>query len=238
MNHLSVLIVDDEPLARRRLRRLLDQQAGVELVGEAADAEAALAMCRARSPDLVLLDVEMPGEDGISLAGRLARLARPPAVVYVTAFAAYAVDAFAVEARDYLVKPVRAERLAHALERVRASLPLVTGGRRQLSARIGDRLQVIPVEQIRLLIAEDKYTCVHHLEGTALVEDSLVALEQEFPGDFVRIHRNALVARNHLRELVREPDGRTCVRIAGCPETPEVSRRNLPGLRRVLTGDS
>lgn len=232
---IKVMVVDDEPLARSRLERLLGEIRDVELVGSAANGAEALDQCRKLHPDLVLLDVEMPEVSGLVVAEKLSGLDPAPAVIFTTAFENYAVEAFAVRALDYLVKPVRAERLEEALDRVRTRAAENAEPPVSLSARIGDRLVLIPMDEIRLLLAEDKYTCVHHLKGSALVEDSLVTLEEKYPDHFLRVHRNALVSRSHVQELFRTPDGAYCVRIAHCRLTPEVSRRNLAGLRRFLT---
>lgn len=231
---ISVLIVDDEAPAVRRLQRLLSDQALAHCVGTARNGQEALQLCRDAHPQLVLLDVEMPGLDGVSLARKLRALEPPPAIVFVTAFEHYAVDAFDIEAVDYLVKPVRAERLGKALQRVNRLK--ARGPRRPvaLATRLGDRLISIPLDEIRLLMSEDKYTCVHYADGAALIEDSLLSLEQRFPERFIRIHRSALVSRAHLRAVFVDDCGHERVAIEGCAVQPEVSRRNLAAVRRLL----
>lgn len=231
---LSVLVVDDEAPAVRRLQRLLDQQSRVRCVGTAAQAAEAIAACRQLHPDVVLLDVEMPGMDGVQAARELMRLPQPPQVIFVTAFERYAVDAFDLQALDYLVKPVRAERLEQALERAAQAVARQRARGAILTARLGEKLLVIPVAEIRLLQAEDKYTCVHYPGGQALIDDSLLSLEERFGDHFIRVHRAALVSRAHLRALFRDGDGQERVQIDGCTVTPEVSRRSLAGLRRQL----
>jgi two-component system, LytTR family, response regulator AlgR len=226
-----VMIVDDEPPARDRLARLVDGLAGTSVCASIAEAETVVDACRCHQPDVVLLDVEMPGIDGIDVARRLRRLSPPPAVVFVTAFEQYAVDAFELAAVDYLVKPVRAERLARALERAR-NRPLGPGV--TLRSRLGERVLSIPVAEIRALIAEDKYTVVHFDQGEALVDDSLVTLEQRFGRHFIRVHRKALVARRYLRGLYRDADGQERVELDGCSCRPPVSRRNLTLVRQAL----
>ncbi|MGY6553198.1 MAG: LytR/AlgR family response regulator transcription factor [Wenzhouxiangella sp.] len=233
-DRISVLIVDDEAPAVRRLQRLLAEQALAHCVGTARNGQEALQLCRDCHPQLVLLDVEMPGLDGVSLARKLRELEPPPAIVFVTAFEHYAVDAFNIEAVDYLVKPVRAERLAQALQRVdRLKL---RGPRRPvaLAARLGEKLIAIPLDEIRLLISEDKYTCVHYAGAEALIDDSLLSLEQRFSERFLRIHRSALVSRAHLRAVFVDASGHERVEIEGCAIQPEVSRRNLAAVRRLL----
>lgn len=230
---LRVVLVDDEAPARDRLARLLQECEGIDLVGQCEDGSDLLTLCSSHRPDLVLLDVEMPGADGLELARQIKSLPEPPTVVFVTAFENYAVDAFDVRAADYLVKPVRRERLQAALDRVRARTP-----KREpmLIARLADRITRIPADEIRALIAEDKYVSVHYLGGIALVEDSLVQLETRFEGRFLRIHRNALVARGYLRSLFRDGEGAERVEIDDVDVCPEVSRRNLPEVRRVMKG--
>lgn len=232
---LRVLLVDDEAPARDRLARLLEQCENVELIGQCEDGEGLLDLVSSQQLDLVLLDVEMPGADGLDLARQIRSLRNPPEIVFVTAFEGYAVDAFSVRAADYLVKPVRRERLEAALEGVRSRnrRPMAEP---MLVARLGDRVTRIPLGEIRALIAEDKYVSVHSIGGIALVEDSLIQLESRFDGQFLRIHRNALVARQHLRALFRDPRGSERVEIDDVDVRPEVSRRNLAEVRRVLKG--
>lgn len=229
MRSWRVVIVDDEPLAVRRLERLVGEIDGAEVVAAADGAGPAREICRRHEPDVVLLDVDMPGTSGVELARELAGYSPPPRVIFTTAHEDYAVEAFDLAAMDYLVKPVRRERLARALDRL-GRRPEATS----LRARLGDRQKLIPIDQVRACIAEDKYTRVHHTGGEELVDDALVALEKQFPEYLLRIHRNALVSRAHIRELFRNADGHTCLRLADCGATPEVSRRNLPQVRRLL----
>ena len=238
---LRVLIVDDEPLARARLRALLDAQPGVEVTGEAGDGQAALAACTAQPADLVLLDIAMPGIDGLETARQLAALQPRPAVVFCTAFDAHALSAFEAQALDYLVKPVRGERLADALDKVRTFLagrgnrqPLAPAARSHLCARLRGSLRMIPVEDIRYLQADEKYVVVHHARGEALIEESLKSLETEFAQRFVRIHRNCLVAREQIVELRRSPEGHTHAVLRDVAEPLEISRRCLSQLRETL----
>lgn len=233
MTALSALIVDDERPAIERLERLLGEHHDVTVCGTLDDSAKVVDACGELSPDVVFLDVEMPGLDGTAIARALRRLPAPPAVVFVTAFERYAVDAFELAAVDYLVKPVRAERLARALERAR-NRPM--DPRAMLRSRLGDRVLSIPVVDIRALVAEDKYTVVHFDAGEALVDDSLVCLEQRFARQFIRIHRKALVARRYLRGLFRDEHGQERVELDGSDCRPPVSRRNLPRVRQVLEG--
>lgn len=244
---MKILIVDDEAPARQRLRRLLSEiQADYEVVGEAADGEQALDFCDDREVDLVLLDVRMPGMDGLEVAAHLAGLAPPPAVILVSAYAEYALDAFGRGADDYLLKPVRRERLEAALQRVRVPnrpqrealrqpSPAAPQRRQRLSAHYRGGLQSVPIDQVIYLQAEQKYVIVHHAQGQLLVDESLKSLEEEFAELFLRIHRNALVARRRMSGLQKSADGGgylVCLR--GCHERLSISRRHLAEVRRWL----
>ena len=238
---MRVLVVDDEPLARSRLQSLLAAQPRVDVVGEAGDGQAALAACAQLQPDAVLLDIAMPGMDGLETARALAQLEPRPAVVFCTAYDAHALSAFDAQALDYLVKPVRSERLALALDKVRTYLagrastqaPAIKA-RSQLCARLGGHLRMIPVDDIHYLQADEKYVVVHHARGEDLIEEPLKMLEAEFVGRFVRIHRNCLVARQEITALRRSPEGhvQAVLRHGGPPL--EVSRRCLTQLRETL----
>lgn len=239
---MRVLIADDEPLARTRLRELLAGIDGVALVAEAVDGETALAACAEHRPDVVLLDINMPGIDGLEAARRLRQRQPAPAVIFCTAHDAHALSAFEAAAVDYLVKPVRGERLAAALERAklfidsrdRAAAATATGRRTRLSARLGGELRLIPIESVDCLRAEEKYVVVHHGGGEDLLEESLKSLEQEFGELFVRIHRNCLVARRAISGLQRDGDGRNWVLLRDGALRFEASRRCLPELRALL----
>ena len=238
---MRIVIADDEPLARDRLRALLAEQAGVEVVAEAEDGESALHACADLKPDLVLLDIAMPGIDGLEAARHLAAFEPRPAVVFCTAYDAHALSAFDAQAIDYLVKPVRSERLAAALERVRTFAAgrehAVSGpGQRRthLCARIRGSLRLIPIEDVHYLQAEEKYVVVHHARGEDLIEESLKSLEEEFGERFVRIHRNCLVARHELVELKRAPDGHVQAVLRHGQAPLEVSRRCVSALRETV----
>ncbi|WP_460830875.1 LytR/AlgR family response regulator transcription factor [Lysobacter humi (ex Lee et al. 2017)] len=238
---MNVVIADDEPLARDRLRALLEDQPGVQVVAAVPDGPQALQACAAHRPDVVLLDISMPGMDGLEAARHLAASEPRPAVIFCTAFDAHAVSAFEAEALDYLVKPVRAERLAAALERVRRLAAVRHGGngssapkRTHLCARLRGSLRLIPIDDIHYLQAEEKYVVVHHARGEDLIEESLKSLEEEFGDRFVRIHRNCLVARHELVELKRSPDGHVQAVLRHGRQPLEVSRRCVSALRERL----
>ena len=235
---LKLVIADDEPMARERLRMLLADESGVEVVAEAGDGQQVLDACAAHRPHAVLLDIAMPGIDGLETARRLAAATPPTAVVFCTAYDAHALSAFEAAALDYLVKPVRPERLAAALERVRTFLagrPATASGKRtHLCARLRGSLRLIPLEDVRYLQAEEKYVVVHHARGEDLIEESLKSLETEFADRFVRIHRNCLVARNEIVELRRAGDGHTQAVLRHGAHPLEVSRRCVAQLRETL----
>jgi two-component system response regulator AlgR len=238
---LKVLIVDDEPPARERLRSLLAEIAEVDVVGEAVSGAEALAHTHDLAPDIVLLDVRMPGMNGLEAARHLSVLEEPPAVIFTTAYDEYAVEAFEAHAAGYLLKPVRKEQLAAALTRAgrltRAQLQKLAaaGGeaarRTHLAARSREGLELIPVEEVQYFLADQKYTTVAHLHGENLIEDSLRLLESEFGAAFVRIHRNALVAVKYLERIERSADGQYFVRLRGCAAPLQVSRRMAGELR-------
>jgi len=211
-------------------------------VAEAENGEQALHACAALQPDLVLLDIAMPGLDGLEAARHLATFDPRPAVVFCTAYDAHALSAFEAQAIDYLVKPVRAERLVAAIERVRTfaagrerNTTVPSGQRRtHLCARLRGSLRLIPLEDVHYLHAEEKYVIVHHARGEDLIEESLKSLEDEFGERFVRIHRNCLVARHEIVELKRGADGHVQALLRHGKLPLEVSRRCVAGLRDTL----
>lgn len=241
MTRLKVLIVDDEALARERLRSLLVEIPEAEVVGEAVNGQQSLMRTHELVPDVVLLDVRMPGMDGIEVARHLNMLAEPPAVIFTTAFDEYAVKAFDAHAVGYLLKPIRKEKLAAALERAgrltRPQLQKIAAAanndkrRTHIAARRREGLRLIPIEEVQYFFAEQKYTTVRHLSGADLIEDSLRALEEEFGADFVRVHRNALVGVRHLERIERNAEGQYFVRLRGCDAPLQVSRRMAGELR-------
>jgi two-component system response regulator AlgR len=236
---LRIIIVDDEAPARARLKDLLADCAAeiaLEVVGEAATARAALDMLAATGADLMLLDIRMPEMDGIELAQHVQKLPQPPAIVFTTAYDAYAIRAFEVHAVDYLLKPIRSGRLLEALKRVSSTrAPSVETLREMserapafLSAQERGRIHLIPVDDVVYLKAELKYVTVRTKEREYLIEDALARLEQEYPDRFVRVHRNCLIARAAIRGFERGGgDGETqwFVVLDGCDEKLAVSRR-------------
>ena len=243
-----VLIVDDEAPARSRMRDLLaDINAGLPVVvaGEAANGREALQIAEAGGVDVALLDVRMPGMDGIEVARHLQQLAVPPAVIFTTAYDAYAIQAFELHVVDYLLKPIKAARLQEALSRVAQTAPLnpeTLRGMQQspracLSVPERGRVHLIPVEDILFLRAELKYITVRTAGREYLIEESLTQLEQEFAEQFVRVHRNCLVARAAIRGFERvgaeSGEGPWQVVLAGLEERIPVSRRQQHIVREL-----
>jgi len=244
---LRLLIVDDEAPARRRLRDVLADcadQLSVDIVGEAESGLDALTQVQQQPVDAVLLDIRMPGMDGLECAGHLNRLAAPPAIIFSTAYDAYACQAFDLNAVDYLLKPVRAERLVRALSRAH-SLSAITldhlrevhpQARTHLSVNEKGRIVLIPMADILYLKAELKYVTVRTPVREFLIEESLTRLETEFEESFLRIHRNCLVARARVREMGKLPgdDEGHFLRLEGLDERLLVSRRQYSALREKL----
>jgi two-component system response regulator AlgR len=247
---MRILIVDDEPLARQRLRGLVEALAGgdgglqVDGVAEAGDADAAVAALQAEPADLVLLDIQLPGRDGLRLAPALQALPRPPLVVFVTAHGEHALRAFELQALDYLTKPVRRERLQAALQRAAQQLALVRGVQPPVVPEpvlvLSERGRVLrlPVREALVLKAEQKYVTLRTAQQTFVLDDSLSDLERRLGPGFVRVHRNALVAVAAIRELQPhalgdEGDG-WAVRVAPLDEWLAVSRRQLAAVRAAL----
>jgi two-component system response regulator AlgR len=244
---MKVVIVDDEPLARERLRRLLDEFPGYDVVGEAGDGAQALVVIGEQQPDLVLLDIRMPGMDGLQVARQLANEKVPPAVIFTTAFQEHALSAFDASATAYLLKPIRKDKLREALQRAtrpsRASqlkveaAPGARPRREFVLATTREGLVRVPAEDIIFFLADQKYTTVHHVHGEVLIEESLKTLEDDFAPWFLRIHRKALVAKRFILSLERgksDDDEHHFVRIRHAAQPLPVSRRRLAEVRRAL----
>ena len=243
---LKVFIADDEEPARERLKTLLGdiaQQVPTSVVGEARHGVEAVEQVPPSGAEVVLLDIQMPGMSGLEVARHLARLEPPPRIVFVTAHDRHAVEAFELNALDYLLKPVRAERLAAALRK--ASVPesesltrAADAPREYLSVAERNRIVLVPVRDILFLRAEQKYVTVRTREREHLVEEPLIALEREFAASFVRIHRNCLVARAAIRGFERAPgeeeEPHWQVVLDGLEERLPVSRRQWPALKDLL----
>lgn len=242
---MRILVVDDEDLARERILRILDGFEEHEVVGEASNGHEALEKIDIHMPDLVLLDIRMPGMDGLEVARHLVDLDDPPGVIFTTAYDEYAIEAFKVHAVDYLLKPIRADRLKEALEKVmrpnkkqwRALNKKEDGSikaRTHISSRTRRGIVLVPVPNIYYFRAEHKYVTVKHQDGEVLIEDTLKELESEFPDKFLRIHRNCLVAMDYIVALEKNISGQPCIRLRGVEETLDVSRRHVAKVRQVM----
>jgi two-component system response regulator AlgR len=250
---LRVMVVDDEAPARARLRNLLDdvaERVPTEVVAEAGDGIEALEVSADLTVDIALIDIRMPRMDGLELARQLAALPRSPAVIFTTAFDQYAVKAFELSAVDYLLKPVRAERLAEALVKAakspgtaaltRAIEAIEPGGRRQLRCLERGKVLLVPVAEVLYFKAELKYVTARTQAREFLLEESLSQLESEFSQRFVRIHRNCLVARDAIAGYEREHEAsadaepRWALILNGVSERLPVSRRLWPQVKSVI----
>ncbi|WP_029525565.1 LytR/AlgR family response regulator transcription factor [Polaromonas glacialis] len=245
MSALKILLVDDEALARSRLRALLGDctEPASVVAAEAGDAVQAMRALQHQSFDAVLLDIHMPGADGLALAGLIARLPRPPAVVFVTAHAGHAVQAFELDAVDYLTKPVRLERLRQALQKVERTMQASIAQepeKVQETLLIQDRgrTERVPIGEVLFFKAELKYITVRTAGRSYILDGSLSELEERFGSRFMRIHRNALIARGAVRALEKHFDPEEgegwAVRLNGLEELLAVSRRQLGAVRDAI----
>ena len=247
---MKVLVVDDEKLARDRLIQLLDDEAQYDVVGEAANGAEAVDQAVQLQPDIVLLDIRMPGLNGIETARHLNMLERPPAVIFTTAYDEYAIDAFDARAVGYVLKPVRRSRLTAALEQASRIAPgtltavateaHLSTTRKHICARMHGELKLIPVAEIVCFRAEQKYIVVDHSSGQVLIDEALKALAEEFDDDFVRIHRSALVAVRCIDRIEKDADGKSRIFLRDSSQVDNkeliISRRHLAEVRRRLKG--
>ncbi len=247
---LRALVVDDEALARARLRTLLGECEAprVQVEGEAANAAEAVALLARQQFDVALLDIHMPGADGMTLARTVRALPQPPAVVFVTAHAEHAVQAFEIEALDYLTKPVRLSRLALAMQKVERAVrqqtqeSVAASGQEFLTIQDRGRTERVPLQEVVYLKAELKYITVRTASRSLILDGSLSEIEDKFGHQFLRIHRNALVTRRLVRALEKHFDDEEgegwAVRLQGVDELLAVSRRQLGAVRELLSASA
>jgi len=242
-SELKVMLVDDEPLARARLKSLLKELGAGTVVAEAGEGHEAVLLAQEHAVQVVLMDIRMPGMDGLEAARHLGYLATPPAIIFTTAYDAHALAAFEANAVDYLLKPIRRERLQVALDKAgllsQAQLQevqsLAHGAvRSHVSATLQGDLQLLPVAQVRYFCADHKYVTARHAHGELVLDESLASLESEFSEQFIRIHRNALAARAHIRGLEKTASGGHLLVFDGIDDRLEISRRLLATVRRFI----
>lgn len=243
---MHILVVDDEDLARLRLVKMIENLEGHEVVGEATNGAEALAAVEECDPDIVLMDVRMPGEDGLSAAHAIAELPEPPAVIFCTAYNEYALEAFETLAVGYILKPVQEEQLLAALNKAQKTTKVQKHSlqqseaeedesqRKHISAKTRKGVELIPINNIHCFVADHKYVTVIHEEGETLIDDTLKELEVEFPKKFVRVHRNSLVAIEKIEGMERSSAGQYEIKLRNVNYRPVVSRRHVASVRDLL----
>ena len=239
---MRVLVVDDEKLARDRLRELLNDIGGYTVVGEAMNGAEAVEKASELNPDVLLMDIRMPGMDGLEAAMHLMTMETPPSVIFTTAYDQHALDAFEVNAVDYLLKPIRKDRLANALTKAR-KLTMKQAreihqarsepqARTHISVHLRGNIRLVPVQDILFFTADSKYVVVRTPAEEHLIEDSLVNLEKEFGDRYLRIHRNALVATGAIKGIEKSPAGTWQIALKDSDKKLDVSRRHTANVRR------
>lgn len=241
---MKILIVDDEALARERLHNLVSELYPDINIIEARNGIEALDKISEQMPEVVLLDIRMPGMDGLELANHLLQLTLPPAIVFTTAYQDHSLSAFDANAVDYLLKPIRKERLKLAIERAtvvsRSKLALLnktdktSPARTHLSAVVQGNLRLLAIEKIYYLKAEQKYVTAAWPDGELLIDEPLVALETEFKDHFIRIHRNALVAIKYIEGLIKTTEGQHTIKLLNMPIELSVSRRHFGEVKKII----
>ena len=243
---MDILICDDESLAVQRLSKLVEQL-GHKVVATASHGQEAIELTQIYSPDVILLDIQMPEMDGLTCAKRLRELGLMPAIVFCTAYDGYALNAFKSQVDGYLLKPVLKQDLQLVLDQLtkltqaqlsnikqKENMEELNNQRTQIVAKTFRGVELIPVENIYYFLADQKYVTVRHKNGSVLIDETLKDLEQEFGEEFIRIHRNALVSVNFLSGLELVSSGQYQVKCHGLEEKLSVSRRHLPLLRERL----
>ncbi len=242
---MKILIVDDEPLARERMQQLVSELQPAADLFVAGDGIEALQIINDIAPDIVLLDIRMPRMDGLEVARHVLKLESQPAIIFSTAYQDHALSAFDANAVDYLLKPIRKDRLQVALGRAKVmqqsrltslSETISEGNnkRTHVSAIVNGVLELIPIERIYYLKADQKYVTAAWPDGEILLDESLVNLEEEFPDTFVRIHRNALVARKRISGIGKNSAEQAVIRLEDIDDELQISRRHLAGIKEII----
>ncbi len=239
---MRVMIVDDERPALDRLSSMIEGNGDYQVCASAKNGLEAIKAAEKYKPDIALMDIRMPGMDGLEAARHLSEMEEPPAVIFTTAFGEHALEAFDTLAVAYLLKPIRQEKLARALEKAgrlnRVQLNQLANqdgnARTHICARVRGNLELIPLTDIYYFQADQKYVTVRHTQGEVLIEEPLKSLEEEFSRDFMRIHRNALVSTSAMTGMVKTPEGRFRLTMRDIDDTLEISRRHVAQVRRYL----
>ncbi len=242
---MKVLIVDDEPLARERTRYLLGRLEGfMALECDTGSGREALQLCNQYQPDIVLMDIRMPGMGGIEAATYMSQLETPPAIIFCTAYDSHALEAFEAQAVGYLLKPIRLDDLKTALVRARKvnKLQLASLDKSlthsesigHIAAKTMRGIELIPLQDILYFMADSKYVTVHHKKGEVLIDDPLKTLEEKHRDRFVRIHRNALVCREAIESLSRDDKGHSFIHLRGVEHPLSISRRHVPFIKKIM----
>lgn len=249
---MKLLVVDDEPLAQQRLKLLLKELDQVSQIYVANNGMQAVEACQKNIPDIVLMDIRMPGMDGLEAAQHISQLKNPPAIIFTTAYDEYALEAFKVNAVDYLLKPVREQKLAEAINKAcslnKAQLTVIKEqhkSRTNITAKISGNIKLIPIKDIIYFQAEQKYVTVKYLNrdnstsdrlmlSETIIEDTLKELQKEFSENFIRVHRNAMVSIQFITGIHRDHEGHNYVVLANTDKQLEISRRHLAGIKKLL----
>ena len=241
---MNVLIVDDEPLARERIRYLLGRLDGfMALERDTGNGREALELCNQYQPDIVLMDIRMPGMGGIDAAIYMSRMENPPAIIFCTAYDNHALEAFEAQAVGYLLKPIRLDELKKALDRAQkvnrlqlAALDkdLSKPGQGHIAAKTLRGIELVPLTEVLYFMADSKYVTVHHAKGEVLIDDPLKSLEEKHCDRFVRIHRNALVCREAIESLSRDDKGHSFIHLKGVEKPLSISRRHVPSIKKIM----
>ncbi len=239
---MKILVVDDEPLAQQRLKLLLTDLDVVSQVQTANNGLQAIEVCQTSKPDVVLMDIRMPAMDGLEASSHISQMDDAPAIIFTTAYDEYALEAFNVNAIDYLLKPVRRQKLEEAILKAsslnQAQLNAIKlqkePGRSHISTKISGNINLIPINDIIYFQADHKYVTVKHINGETIIEDTLKELQVEFVESFIRVHRNALIAKDYISGLYRDGEGHSYVTLKDIGIKLEISRRHLSKVKKLI----